>query len=78
MAEFKLDERECKLFDEWYTKHLIDNHYGEEPYGGAIGGVLRYEIVYTSIGQIVRAVCSICDVRKIENSRIDLSDYDSW
>ena len=80
VATLTLDERERKLLSEWNEKHLRDHHSGDEPYAGAIGGRIAYMICYTSLGQVVRAVCGICERSGIEKDEysVDMSDYDSW
>lgn len=61
--KFELDADEQKRLDEWSHRHLIEQHGGEEPYTGAIGGRVQFRITPTSIGMFLSAVCGTCERR---------------
>lgn len=43
-----------------------------EPYAGAIGGIITFSFIPTSVGCIVKAI------HNITKNEIDLTDYDNW
>lgn len=67
MIEFKLNELENELAEEF-----INNHRHPEIYKGAIGGHIEYTFTPTSIGDACTIKCTICDEQK------NITDYTSW
>ncbi len=69
---FELDSKQVDAFAKWDAEHLKEAHGGKHPYCGAIGGRLTFYFTSTSIGQIAKVACGLC------NAVHDLTDYDSW
>lgn len=80
MAKFELDKYELERAEVWNEKHLQEFHKSKEPYCGAIGGRVSYEIIYTSLGYIIRINCLICrnTGKKLKEYSEDTTDYTDW
>lgn len=78
MATFQLDKDEETRFSEWNEIHLKNHHGGKEPYGGAIGGRLRWTFSPTTIGTITKVTCTMCLKHHENVHTADLTDYDLW
>jgi hypothetical protein len=64
---FTLSEDQNKKLAEW-----IDAKNNPDAYTGAIGGRWKYCFTPTSLGIVTRVVDTL------DNSEIDLTDYDMW
>ncbi len=67
MIEFKLNEKENELAEEF-----LQEHRHPEVHKGAIGGHMEFKFIPTSVGDICIVKCSVCDSEK------NITDYDSW
>lgn len=67
MIEFKLNEKENELAEEF-----LQEHRHPEIYKGAIGGHINFIFTPTSIGDACTIRCTICDVKK------NITDYNNW
>lgn len=72
-----LGEGELRKLAEWRDAHLAEHHGGVEPYGGAIGGRLTFEITETSIGEMVAVRCNACRDKARNVSHCDLTDFEA-
>lgn len=73
--KFELDNEERATFNDWNAQHLLKFHGGGEPYGGAIGGRLTFEITGTSIAQFLSVRCNACRHRARADSTLDLTPF---
>lgn len=71
MATFALEPDESAKLDAWLEEHEKKTGH-MSGYAGAIGGVLTYKLTGTSLGMVVKAVCTRCQ------EEVDLSDYENW
>jgi hypothetical protein len=66
-----------KAIEQQKVLHSGDRFFEEcwemgEPYSGAIGGILTYQLTRTSIGDIIKAI------HNITKEEIDLTNYDGF
>ena len=67
MIEFKLNELESELAEEF-----MNNHRHPEINKGTIGGHINFIFTPTSIGDACTIKCTICDEQK------NITDYTNW
>ena len=67
MIEFKLNELENELAEEF-----MNNHRHPEINKGAIGGHMEFIFTPTAIGDACSIRCDICGEEK------NITDYDTW
>ena len=67
ITEFKLNEKEAKLAEEFEKKHRHP-----DVNKGAIGGHISYEFTPTSIGDAISIRCFVCGEEE------NITDYNSW
>jgi cupin superfamily acireductone dioxygenase involved in methionine salvage len=67
MIEFKLNEKENELAEEF-----LQEHRHPEIYKGTIGGHMNFIFTPTSIGDACTIKCTICGAEK------NITDYNNW
>ena len=73
----RLSKFERDKLNAWDAAHLDAHHSNVEPYGGAIGGRLTFEITVTSIGEMVVVRCNACRDKARDVSHCDLTDFEA-